>query len=116
MQEIASRALDRCVAGSSAWAHHDVQEHATRIITEHGVRATREELRELVALSTALALEDCFSILPTGAPAPEHVAHLTSLRVVQVETELRDLLTARTPEKKRLRKSSSSRSAAISMS
>lgn len=100
VQEIASRALDRCVAGSSAWTHHEVQEHATRIITEHGVRATREELRELVALSTALALEDCFSILPTGAPAPEHVAHLTSLRVVQVETELRDLLTARTPEKK----------------
>ena len=59
-----------------------------------------EELRELVALSTALALEDCFSILPTGAPAPEHVAHLTTLRVVQVETELRDLLTAHTPEKK----------------
>ncbi len=100
VQKIASRALDRCAAGSSAWTHHDVQEHATRIITEHGVRATREELRELVALSTALALEDCFSILPTGAPAPEHVAHLTSLRVVQVETELRDLLTARTPEKK----------------
>ncbi len=100
VQEIASRALGRCVAGSSAWTHHDVQEHATRIITERGVRATREELRELVALSTAPALEDCFSILPTGAPAPEHVAHLTSLRVVQVETELRDLLTARTPEKK----------------
>ena len=62
--------------------------------------STHEELRELVALSTALALEDCFSILPTGAPAPEHVAHLTTLRVVQVETELRDLLTAHTPEKK----------------
>ena len=100
VQEIASRALDRCAAGSSAWTHHDVQEHVTRIITEHGVRAIPEELRELVALSTTLALEDCFSILPTGAPAPEHVAHLTSLRVVQVETELRDLLTARTPEKK----------------
>lgn len=100
VQEIASRALDRCAAGSSAWTRHDVQERATRIITEHGVRATREELRELVILSTALALEDCFSILPTGAPAPAHVAHLTSLRVVQVETELRDLLTARTPEKK----------------
>ncbi|MBS0476109.1 MAG: AAA family ATPase [Proteobacteria bacterium] len=98
VQEIASRALDRCAAGSSAWTHHDVQEHASRIITEHGVRATPEELRELVVLSTALALEDCFSILPTGAPAPEHVAHLTSLRVVQVETELRDLLTARKPE------------------
>lgn len=100
VQEIASRALDRCAAGSSAWTRHDVQEHATRVITEHGVRATRGELRELIALSTALALEDCFSILPTGAPAPEHVAHLTSLRVVQVETELRDLLTARKPETK----------------
>jgi hypothetical protein len=98
VQEIASRALDRCAAGSSAWTRHDVQEHATRIITGHGVRATPEELRELIALSTALALEDCFSILPTGAAAPEHVAHLTSLRVVQVESELRDLLTARLPK------------------
>ncbi len=98
VQEIASRSLDRCAAASSAWTPHDVQEHATRIITEHGVRATREELRELIAFSTALALEDCFSILPTGAAAPEHVAHLTSLRVVQVESELRDLLTARRPK------------------
>jgi len=100
VQVIASRALDRCAAASSAWTRHDVQEHATRIITEHGVRTTREDLRELIALSTTLALEDCFSILPTGAAAPEHVAHLTSLRVVQVETELRDLLTARKPETK----------------
>ena len=100
VQEITSRALDRCAAACSAWTRHDVQEHVTRIINEYGVRATHEELRELVALSTALVLEDCFSILPTGAPAPEHVAHLTTLRVVQVETELRDLLTAHTPEKK----------------
>ena len=98
VQEIASRALDRCAAASSAWTRHDVQEHATRIITEHGVRTTREELRELIALSTTLALEDCFSILPTGAATPEHVAHLTSLRVMQVETELRDLLTAQLPK------------------
>lgn len=98
VQEIASRALDRCAAESSAWTHHDVQEQAARIITEHGVRATHGELRELIALSTALALEDCFSILPTGAAAPEHVAHLTSLRVVQVESELRDLLAARLPK------------------
>ncbi|EXJ51275.1 AAA family ATPase [Microbacterium sp. MRS-1] len=98
VQEIASRALDRCAAASSAWTPHDVQEHATRIITEHGVRATPAQVRELVELSTQLALEDCFSILPDGAPAPEQVAHLTSLRVVQAETELRDLLTARTPD------------------
>ncbi|NNV09563.1 TrwC relaxase, partial [Geobacillus sp. MMMUD3] len=36
--------------------------------------------------------------LPPDAAAPEHVAHLTSLRVVQVETELRDLITARAQE------------------
>ena len=101
VQEIASRALDRCAAASSAWTRHDVQEHATRIITEYGVRATPQEVRELVEVSTLLALEDCFSILPTDAPAPEHVAHLTSLRVVQVETELRDLLTERTPGQER---------------
>jgi hypothetical protein len=97
VQDIASRALDRCAAAASAWTRHDVQEHATRIITEHGLRATPEEVRELVQVSTVLALEDCLSILPTGAPAPEHVAHLTSWRVVQVETRLRDLLTTLTP-------------------
>ena len=101
VQETASRALDRCAATSSAWTRHDVQEHVTRIITEHGLRGTPAEVRELVQVATLLALEDCFSILPSGAPTPEHVAHLTSLRVVQVETELRDLLAARTPDRER---------------
>ena len=99
VQQIASRALDRCAAASSAWTRHDVQEHATAIITEYGVRATSAEVRELVQVATMLALEDCFSILPNGAPTPEHVAHFTSLRVVQVETELRDLLTERAPDR-----------------
>ena len=98
VQRIASRALDRCATAESAWTRHTVQEHATRIITEAGVRATPDELRELIAVATTLALEDCFSILPPDAATPEHVAHLTSLRVVQVETELRDLITARIPE------------------
>lgn len=98
VQRIASRALDRCAAAESAWTRHAVQEHATRIITEAGVRGTPRELRELVTVATALALEDCFSILPPDTATPEHVAHLTSLRVVQVETELRDLITARIPE------------------
>ncbi|MGD9607454.1 MAG: MobF family relaxase [Leucobacter sp.] len=97
VQQIASRTLDRCAAGSSAWTRHTVQEHATRIITETGVRATVAELRELIDAATRLALEDCFSILPPGAPTPEHVAHYTSLRVVQAETELRDLITSRVP-------------------
>ena len=99
VQTIANRALDRCAAGSSAWTRHTVQEHATRIMTEYGVHAAPAEIREFVRITTALAMEDCFSILPPGAPAPEHVAHLTSLRVVQAETELRDLLTARVPKR-----------------
>ena len=99
VQRIASRALDRCAAAESAWTRHTVQEHATRIITEAGVRATPDELRELIKVATTLALEDCFSILPPDGATPEHVAHLTSLRVVQVETELRDLITARVPER-----------------
>ncbi len=99
VQRIASRALDRCAAAESAWTRHTVQEHATLIITEAGVRATPDELRELIAVATTLALEDCFSILPPAAVTPEHVAHLTSVRVVQVETELRDLITARIPER-----------------
>ena len=101
VQEIASRALDRCAAAASAWTPHTVQEQATRIITEQGLRATPEEVRELVEVATRLAVEDCFSILPPDAPMLEQVAHLTSLRVVQAETELRDLLTARTPDKER---------------
>ncbi len=98
VQTVASRALDRCAASGSAWTRHTVQEHATRIMTEYGVQAAPDEIREFVGIATALAMEDCFSILPPGVPTPEHVAHLTSLRVVQAETELRDLLTARVPK------------------
>lgn len=99
VQQIASRALDRCAAGASAWTAHTVREHATRIMTEYGVRATPEELREFVQVATVLALEDCFSILPPDAPHLEHVAHLTSVRVMQAETELRDLITAHVPDR-----------------
>jgi len=99
VQEIASRTLDRCAAAASAWTAHTVTEHATRIMTEHGVRATPEEIREFVQVATVLALSDCFSVLPPDTPRPEHVAHLTSVRVMQAETELRDLITARVPER-----------------
>ncbi len=97
VQELASRALDRCAAASSAWTRHTVQEHVTRIITEHGVHATPDELREFIAIATDLAVSDCFSVLPPEAATPEHVAHLTSLSVVAAETVLRDQLTAAVP-------------------
>lgn len=95
IEEVASRALDRAAAGASAWTVHTLREHVTRITTEHGVQATPEELREFLQLATQLAASACLSVLPPGVPKPEHVAHLTSLRVVAVEMELRDLLTAR---------------------
>ncbi|WP_448005997.1 MobF family relaxase [Agromyces bauzanensis] len=95
VQDVASRALDRCAAGASTWTVHDIQEHVTRIITEAGVRAGPTPLRELVALTTRLAAEDCLSVLPPDSPRPEYVAHLTSLHVIASETRLRDLLTAR---------------------
>ncbi|MDN6024976.1 MobF family relaxase [Bifidobacterium mongoliense] len=98
VQEVASRALDRCAANASAWTAHTVQEHVTRITTEHGVRATPDELRDFITITTRLAVEDCFSILPPGAPTPDHVAHLTSLRVIAAESNLCDLLTARVPK------------------
>ncbi|MGO1539884.1 MAG: MobF family relaxase [Leucobacter sp.] len=98
IQEVASRALDRCAAGSSAWTPHQVREHVTRITTEHGVHAEPVELREFVHLATRLAVSDCFSILPEHAARPDHVAHLTSIRVAEAETRLRDLLTAATAE------------------
>lgn len=98
VQEVASRALDRCAAAASAWTAHTVREHATRIMTEHGVRAVPAEIRDFVEVASRLALEDCFTILPPGAPTPEHVAHLTSVRVMQAETQLRDLITARVPD------------------
>ena len=101
IEEIASRALDRCAAGASAWTAHTLREHVTRITTELGVQAAPSELREFVQLATQLAAEDCFSVLPPGAPTPEHVAHLTSLRVVAAETELRDLLAARAEQSRR---------------
>ncbi|WP_417555548.1 MobF family relaxase [Microbacterium sp.] len=99
VQEVASRALDRCAAGASAWTPHTVQEHVTRITTEAGVQAAPAELREFIGLATSLATGDCFSILAPGAPTPEHVAHLTSVGVVAAETALRDQLTAATPRR-----------------
>jgi hypothetical protein len=95
VQRIASRALDRCAAAASAWTVHTAQEHVTRIITEAGVRDTPEALRDMIAITTRLAVEDCLSVLPPGSAQPEHVAHLTSLHVVAVETALRDMLQTR---------------------
>ncbi|NNM50064.1 AAA family ATPase, partial [Micrococcus luteus] len=97
VQEVASRALDRCAAGASAWTRHTIQEHITRITTEAGAQATPAELRKFIAVATDLAIDDCFSILPPDAPTPEHVAHLTSLGVIAAETALRDQLTTATP-------------------
>ena len=98
VQEVANRALDRCAAGASTWTVHDIQEHVTLLITEAGVRAERGELRDLITMTTALAAGDCLSVLPPGAAHPEHVAHLTSVRVVAADTALRDLLTRRAAE------------------
>ncbi|MFT4260451.1 MobF family relaxase [Microbacterium sp.] len=63
IEEIASRALDRCAAGASAWTMHTLREHVTRITTERGVQAEPTDLREFVQLATQLAAEDCFSAL-----------------------------------------------------
>ena len=98
VQKVASRALDRCAAASSAWTRHTVQEHVTRIITEYGAHATPAELREFITMATDLAVSDCFSVLPPDAATPEHVAHLTSLTVIAAETALQDRLAAATPE------------------
>ena len=95
VQQVASRALDRCAAGGSTWTVHDIQEHVTHIITETGVRAEPGELGDLIAMTTRLATDDCLSVLPPGVAHPEHVANLTNLRVVQIDAQLRDLLTAR---------------------
>ncbi|GAA1788311.1 MobF family relaxase [Agromyces lapidis] len=94
IRNVASRALDRCAAAASTWTVHDIQEQATRIITETGVRADAKPLREFIVLMTRLAADDCVSVLPPDSPHPEHVAHLTSLHVITAETRLRDLLTA----------------------
>lgn len=80
VQQVASRALDRCAAGASTWTVHDIQEQVTRMITEAGVRAAPAELRDLVALTTRLAADGCLSVLPPDAPgsgacgAPDLVA------------------------------------------
>ncbi|MFT4122763.1 MAG: MobF family relaxase [Microbacteriaceae bacterium] len=99
VQQVASRALDRCAAAASTWTPHTVREHVTRITTEAGVQAAPAELREFIDLATGLAAGDCFSVLPPGMVQPEHVAHLTSLGVVAAETALRDQLTAAVPER-----------------
>ena len=97
VQEVASRALDRCAAAASTWTRHTVQEHVTRITTETGVQATPAELREFITLATGLAIGDCFSVLPPDAATPEYVAHLTSVGVLAAETALRDQLDSAVP-------------------
>ncbi len=95
VQEVANRALDRCASAASTWTVHDIQEHVTRLLTQAGVRADRRELRDVIAMTTRLATQDCFSVLPPGTARPAHVAHLTTLRVIDVDTRLRDLQAAR---------------------
>ncbi|MGO4689553.1 MobF family relaxase [Glaciibacter sp. 2TAF33] len=95
VRDVASRALDRCAAAASTWTVHEIQEHVTRIITEAGLRADPERLRNLVMVTTQLAAEDCLSVLPPESAHLEHVAHLTNLHVIASETQLRDLLTGR---------------------
>ncbi|MFV4913123.1 AAA family ATPase [Microbacterium lacticum] len=99
VQEVASRALDRCAAAASTWTPHTVAEQVTRIATEAGVQTTSAELREFVGLATGLAVSDCLSVVPPGMVQPDHVAHLTSLTVVAADTALRDQLAASTPER-----------------
>lgn len=99
VQQVASRALDRCAAAASTWTPHTVREHVTRITTEVGVQASPAELREFIDLATGLAASDCFSVLPPGMVQPEHVAHLTSVQVLAAETALRDQLAAAVPER-----------------
>ena len=94
-QQVAGRALDRCAAASSTWTRHSLQESVTRIVTEAGVQATPAQLRQFIASTTQLAAEGCLSVMPVGAVQLDHVAHLTSVHVVAVETELRDRLQAR---------------------
>ncbi|MDR1152703.1 MAG: AAA family ATPase, partial [Bifidobacteriaceae bacterium] len=55
-------------------------------------------MREFINLVTRLAGSDCLSVLPPDAAAPEHVAHWTSLRVVEADITLRDLLSAHIPD------------------
>ena len=62
VQEVASRALDRSASGASAWTRHTIQEHVTRITTEHGVQATPAELREFITLTTELGVSDCLTL------------------------------------------------------
>lgn len=95
VQDVARRALDRCAAAASTWTVHEIQEHVSHLVTEAGVRAEPPPLREFIVLATQLAEETCLSVLPPDGPHPEHVAHLTSVQVIAVETRLRELLTGR---------------------
>lgn len=95
VEAVAKIAVDRCAAGASTWTRHTVQENVTLTVTESGVRATPQQVREFVELATRLATDDCLSVLPSEYASIEHVAHLTSVQVIAVETELRDRVQAR---------------------
>ena len=96
-QQIAARALDRCGSDQSAWTPHQIREHVAALVTETGVRATADELRQFINQTANLALAGCVSVLPPGLPHPEHVAHLTNARVIAAEARLRGLLTSLVP-------------------
>jgi hypothetical protein len=93
---VANRVMDRLAASSSVWTPHMVRDHVAALVTEAGVRATPEHLREWIGATADLALADCLTILPPDAPAPERVAYLTNLTVIDSEMRLRDLLAAAT--------------------
>lgn len=92
VEELAARALDRCV---STWTIHDIQMHVTHLVTEAGITAIGGDLRDLIILATNLAASDCLSVLPPTMAHPEQVAHLTTVSVVAAEQTLRDLIGAR---------------------
>ena len=86
MQDVASRTLDRCAASSSAWTAHTVTEHATRIMTEYGVPCyPYRDTRLHHGRNRGWRWRTASRSSHPDAPRLEHVAHLTSVRVMQAE-------------------------------
>jgi hypothetical protein len=90
--------LGRLGAARSGWNAADIRGEVETQLAAAGIVCEPAVRVELAEDMTARALDACLPLLPDRAGVPEHVRALTSPAVLEVEADLVDRLTARTPD------------------
>jgi hypothetical protein len=90
--------LGRLGAARSGWNAADIRGEVEIQIAAAGVVCDPAVRVELAEDLTARAVDACLPLLPNRVGVPEHVRALTSPAVLEVEADLVDRLTARTPQ------------------